>query len=183
MGPDRLNSQGDLCDQSQAAPAAAKQPHQVIARHIFDHPSAGTGFHAIGPQQADADDLVAHTEVTLTQSTGQAPRHQAANAAGVAITGQINRQPLALFGQQGLKAVEGHPRLHRQGQVVDGMVDDTIQMAAAQYGMAGIQTRPPAQVLTQAAGDPRGGVLMPLAHQLDQGASVGGGMAHGTMVP
>ena len=63
------------------------------------------------------------------------------------------------------------------------MVDHTIEMAAAQYGMVGIQIRPPPQMLTQAAGDPRGGVLMPLAHQLDQGASVGGGMVHGTMVP
>ena len=55
------------------------------------------------------------------------------------------------------------------------MVDHTIEMAAAQYGMAGIQIRPPPQMLTQAAGDPGDGVLMQLAHQLDQGASVGGG--------
>ena len=119
----------------------------------------------------------------MTQTPGQSPGHQAANAAGPAITGQINRQPLPLLGQKSLKPVEGHSSLHREGQVVDGMVGYTIEMAAAQHAMGGIQARSPLQVLTQAAGDPRGGVLMPLAHQLDQGASVGGGMAHGTMVP
>ena len=38
-----LHPQGDLRDQRQAAPAAAEQAHQVVARHVFHHPAAGMG--------------------------------------------------------------------------------------------------------------------------------------------
>ena len=45
----RLQPQGEFGDQRQASPAAAEQPHQVVARHVFHHPSTGSGFDAISP--------------------------------------------------------------------------------------------------------------------------------------
>ena len=56
----RLHAQGERADQGEAAPAAAEQAHQVIARHVFHDPAARTGAHSIAADQADANDLVAH---------------------------------------------------------------------------------------------------------------------------
>ena len=92
--------------------------------------------------------------MALPQSAGQTAGHQPTNAAGLATAGLIDRQPLALVRQQLLEHGQGHARFHRDGQVVDGMVDHTIEMPAAQHRVIRIQGSPPAEMVAQATGNP-----------------------------
>jgi len=98
QGRDRLGAQAEFSDQAKAAPAAAKQPHQVVAGHVFNHPAPGLGARAIGAEQGNADDLVAQVEVAVAQATAEPPGHQAPDAAGPR-QGWVNGQPLVFFGQ------------------------------------------------------------------------------------
>ena len=121
--------------------------------------------------------------MALTQSPRQTPGHQAADASGSSGSRPVNRQPLALFRQQILQVLQWQAGFHRDGQIVHGMVDHPVEVATGEHLVAGMQWRAPVQASSQATGTPGCGALMPLAHQVDQIAAVGGGMAHGTMVP
>ena len=79
--------------------------------------------------------------------------------------------------------VESHARFHADGEIVHGMVDHPVERTAAQHRVVRIEGWPPEKMIPLSTRDPRGGVLMPLANQVDQFVAVGGGMAHGTMVP
>ena len=182
-GTDRLQPKGEFSNEGQAAPTAAEQTHQVVARHVFHHPATGAGFHAIAAQQANTDDLIAHSQVALSQSTRQASGDKAADAALSASLGPIHRQPLPLCGQQGLQLLQRQAGFNGDRQIIHGVVDHPIQIPAVQHGVAWIQGWTPIQSGAQATGTPGQGVLMPLAHQVDQIAAAGGGIAHGTMVP
>ena len=182
-GAQRLQPQGEFGDQRQAAPAAAEQPHQVVARHVLHHPSPGMGFDAIRSQQADANDLIAHPQMALPQSPRQSTGHQAADASGSAGPGPVNGQPLPLLRQQILQVLQWQAGFHRDGQIVHGMVDHPVELPAGEHLMAGIQRWTPVQACAQATGTPGGAALVPLAHQINQSTAAGGGMAHGTMVP
>ena len=80
LGWQGQGAQGDLGDQAEAAPAAAQQPHQVVAGHVLHHLAAGHRLNPVGPQQAQANQLIPHAQVALAIAPGQAPGHQAANA-------------------------------------------------------------------------------------------------------
>ena len=180
----RLHPQGEFRDQGQASPAAAEQPHQVVTGNVLHHAAPGFGFHAVAAQQADADDLIAHTQMALSQATGHASGHQAAHrAVGFSAPGPVDRKPLPMVGQQGLQLLQRHPRFHGDGQVIDGMVDDPIELAAAHGLMLWIEAWAPVQPRAKASGDPRGGCPVQRFDQRDQLLAVGGGMAHATMVP
>ena len=84
---------------------------------------------------------------------------------------------------QTLQVLKWQTGFHRDRQIVHGMVDHPVELAAGEHLMAGIQRRTPVQACAQATGTPGGAALVPLAHQIDQSAAAGGGMAHGTMVP
>ena len=141
-GTDRLHAQGQLGDQRQAAPAAAQQAHQVVARHILHHPAAGLGVDAIASQQSDTDDLVAHAQVPLAQPAGQTAGHKSTDAAGPSVPRWVDGQPLAFLGQKLLQGVEVQAGLHGDRQVIDGMVDDLIEQATTQDWMVGVKGGP-----------------------------------------
>ena len=181
---DRLHPQGEFGDQCQAAPAAAEQFHQVVSSHVLDHAPAGTGLHAVAAQQRDADDLIAHAQVTLSQAPCQPPCHQTADTAMVVVPPRVvQRQPLPSFGQQSLQVGQGATGFHRDGEIVHGVVDHPVETAAAENRMAGIQRWTPVQASAQTARDPGRSCIVPLAHQGDQLLTGGRGSRHGTMVP
>ena len=133
-----VGAQAQLGDQPQGSPAAGKQAHQVVASHGFNHLAARPGGGAIGPQQGQADHLVAHAQVALAQASGHAPGHQAANAAGTlaigaAAPGPVQCQPLARFGQGRLQVPQGHARLHGHREITDGMLQQPIESAATHH--------------------------------------------------
>ena len=186
---DWLHPQGEFGNQGEAAPAAAEQAHQVVAGHVLDHTATSPGGGAIAAQQPDPDDLIAHPEVSLAKTAGQAPGHQTTNAphtlglVEAATSGPVDRQPLALLLEDGLQIAEMQACFHRDRQVVDGMVDDLVQLAAAQLSRFACQRRSPVQTSAQTTWNPGCGVLMQLMHQRDQLIVCGGGMGHVTMVP
>ena len=92
-------------------------------------------------------------------------------------------QPLAALRQHSLQVGQRAPGLHRDGEIVHGVVDHPVQTAAAQHRMTGIQGRSPVQACAETAGNPGGGRIVPLAHQGDQLLAGGRGRRHGTMVP
>ena len=148
---DGLYPQRHPRDQGQAAPAAAEQPHQVVAGHVFHNPPAGLGGNAIAAHQADADQLIAHAEMALVQAAGESPGHQAAHRSGAApqfrccAPGPVHRQPLPALGQGVLQIGQGQPGLHGDREVIHGVVDDSVQPTDA-HGRSGLlQWRSPVQ--------------------------------------
>ena len=191
-------AQGDLGDQAEAAPAAAQQPHQVVAGHVLHHFAAGHRLNPVGPQQAQANQLIPHAQVALAIAPGQAPGHQAANAplalawgCGLAwakardrrrtgCKGWIDGQPLPVGRQGLLQLLQGGARSHRDREVAGAVLADTAQGAATHHRAGGYR-RSPVESAGEAGRQPGGSLPVQLPHQLLQFPRLR--TDHGTMVP
>jgi hypothetical protein len=181
MDRQRQGAQGDLRDQAEGAPAAGEQTHQVVTGHVLHHPAPGSGRHPVGPQQAQADQLVTHPQVALAIAPGHAAGHQATDAAWRLPPGGIEGEPLAMGGEGLLHRRQGGARLHREGEVAGIVLDDPIEAGAA-HDLRGLgEGRPPVEAAAQAGRQPGTALLVQVPHQLRQ--FVGLGTHHGTMVP
>ena len=191
LGRNGQGAQGEFADQGQGAPAAGEQAHQVVAGHVLHHLAAGPGGGAVGPHQADTDQLVAHAQVALAGAAGQAAGHQPAHAAAgaavrAAAPGPVEGQPLPVVGQLLLQHHQWCARLHRHGEILRAVVQDPVQPRRAQHQrLALLRTRlhrrTPGQPAAAACRQPGGGLPVQVPHQLLQLAGLR--TDHGTMVP
>ena len=160
------------------------------------------GRDAVTAQQADADQLIAHTHVPLPQASGQSTGHQPAHRAGTggcldaASPGPVHRQPLLLFRQQALQLHQRQAGLHRDRQVIHRMVDHPLEVLHAEARPRVLQGGTPVQARGQSCRGPGLAVAVQLSHQLPQlgvsvrqqqrfgaGVSDGGQGMHGMIVP
>ena len=82
---DWLAAQSEFRDQSQAAPTAAQEAHEVIASHVFDYPASSMRSYAIGGGVAYMLAIQAaykRGDKTLPKETEAVPLPPVKNAAG-----------------------------------------------------------------------------------------------------
>ena len=127
--------------------------------------AAGHGLHAVGAQQPQTDQLVAHTEITLPVAACQAAGHQAADAPqtrgwgwggtrkhrGHHLKGWIHRQPLAVGSEGLLQLLQRGARPHRDREVTGAVLADPPQGGAAHHA-AGPQRSSPVETARQPGG-------------------------------
>ena len=128
--------QGDLGDQSKAAPTAAEEPHQVVAGHVFHHLATCFGLGAVRPHHLQTDHLIADPQVALAKATGHAtgdkPTDRSALASiGPAPPGPVDGEPLLAFRQGALQFDQGQTGFNGHGEVAAGVMQQPVQLGGA----------------------------------------------------
>jgi hypothetical protein len=121
----RMQPEGDLGDHPERAEAAHEELAEVVARDVLHDLAARLGHDAVGPDERDPDEQVAHRPVEQPSGAAGVRRHGAAQRGGG--EGGVERQLLTRAGQAVLQV--GHPGAGTDDgdQVARGVLDDAGQ--------------------------------------------------------
>ena len=134
----RVQPQRQLADDAERAERADQELGDVVAGHRLDHLGAAPGGHAVGLDEAHAEQQIAHGAVAQSERTAGRGGADAAERAPRP-SGRIQRQRLPSRGERGRQRAGRHARLHRHGQVVRAVLQHRVQAREIEHHVDAIR--------------------------------------------
>ena len=139
VGPgQRVQAHGHGRDQPERPVGAREQLRDVVPRDVLDHLAARLGDGAVAEDHGHADHEVAYAAVAVAQRAGVGRGDHAADGRAVGrAERRVEREHLALGGEQRLRVGQPHARAEHRGEVADVVLEDLVERARLQIDRAG----------------------------------------------